>query len=413
MPRLPNSEIFEAFAKIATEQGLVKQAAEKESKELKEYRDATYPRVGSDTVSVIEALYGVKPNHLESIEYEHNIAEDAHPNQVVIGPSYDKINALIENINERQRIMINITQKPSNGNVFKKRYAEFMNELVKVGNDLDNRNMSDLRVLADTCLSQASELNKVAFPWLIAGVAAAVLGAAYLFNHLNDSDNGLLKNVENTIQQIDDLIGEDWFHSTFYATLKPEFLANLKKFKTDLLQLKQGAEEFNSIEADMHSLKTLNELVNTAKQSGAEIIAKAEEFRHLLQNLAPEIDAAIEMFSNANVHSLAIKNETWLSSLTSKIEPLIHGNWGLFSDRFDDIKHALIPLKASIKSTVEEINNIDNMHQTRVEQIQHGMQEAKEYSPKKTVETPKFEQAGLNDKLNEYEGQINELLGGK
>ena len=160
MPQLPDSEIFAAYAQIAQEKGLIKQAQKepKESKELKEYKNSVYPRAGSDTIAAIEALYGVKPDAPKEMQYDWNIVEKAHPNQVILAPSYDKLNGLVENVNERQRILINIMQKPVNGHLTHKKYAsELVDQLVSVATDLDNREMDELRELADTCIMQLSE----------------------------------------------------------------------------------------------------------------------------------------------------------------------------------------------------------------------------------------------------------------
>lgn len=157
---MTNSEIFEAYAKIAEEMGLLKTAEEKESKELKEYRNSAYPRVGSDDIKRIESLYGLKPDAPKDMQYEYNIVEDAHPNQVIIAPSYDKMNGLVENVNERQQVIINITRKPVNGLLTQKKYAEseLVHSLIKAANDLDNNDIDELRVLADVCIEQLNEI---------------------------------------------------------------------------------------------------------------------------------------------------------------------------------------------------------------------------------------------------------------
>src|SRR5580698_958921 len=100
------SEVFDNFIKIAMEKGLVSKAeAERTEKNTKS------PRWDSLDISAIEALYGVKPNLPKDMEYEHNIMEDAHPNSVVIAPSYDKLNGLVENNNELQAILMHIIYK--------------------------------------------------------------------------------------------------------------------------------------------------------------------------------------------------------------------------------------------------------------------------------------------------------------
>lgn len=412
---MSNPSVSDEFVKIAMEKGLVKSAQEKESKELKEYKNSAYPRVGSDTKEVIEALYGVKPDMDKSMKYEYNIVEDAHPNQVVLTNSYDKLNSLIENVNERNQILINIMNKKPTGNHTNHKYAEseLTLALVRVANDMDNHNNDELRILADTCIAQLEEIQKKAIgPLAIVAIGAAVLGAAYLYNHMNDPDKGLLANVDNAIQQVDDLIGEDWFHQTFYATLKPEFLNNLKKFRTDLQHLKNEIERFNTIENQVHSLKTYEEIEETAKTSGSDIVQKAEEFRNFLKNIAPEIDDAINLFESANVRDLAIKDETWFSGLVSKIEPVFHGSWGLFSDRFDDIKQALAPLRDSIKATAAEIDRIEATATNRQEALARATQTAKKYEAKPTIDAMKPEETAMPSNMGQFADVLKEL-GGK
>lgn len=164
-----SSEIFDAYAKIAIEKGLIKQAKEndplKESKELKSYKNDSYPRMGSDTLEIIEALYKtMPPEQPKSQQYKRNIMEVAHPHKVILTPAYDKMNALIENNNERQRVLLNIVNKPVNGQLTNHKYAQeaLATSLIAVANDLDNREMEALRILADECIE---ELHKTAFEW--------------------------------------------------------------------------------------------------------------------------------------------------------------------------------------------------------------------------------------------------------
>jgi hypothetical protein len=150
------STIFDEYAKIAEAKGLVKIAQETESKELKKYKSDDHPRVGSDDISTIEALYGVKPD--SPLKYKHNIMESAHPKAVIIAPSYDKINGLVENNIEQQTISINIVNKPTDGipNYTKYAQKELLMELVRIANDMDNQGKEDLRKLADECIEELS-----------------------------------------------------------------------------------------------------------------------------------------------------------------------------------------------------------------------------------------------------------------
>lgn len=164
-----HSDIFDSYAKIAEEKGLISLAddevssqpgAPKESAKMKKYKKSPYPRMGSDDLSTIEALYGVKPDN--SIKYEFNIMEAAHPKPVVVSRSYDKMNGLVENNIERGNIMANIALKPNSGNLDTNKYAkkELLMQLVRLANDLDNSNHQDLRVIADACIEGISTEKK-------------------------------------------------------------------------------------------------------------------------------------------------------------------------------------------------------------------------------------------------------------
>lgn len=144
---MSDSEVFENYLKITLENSMSKQASKKVAKT--ERSDA----------STIEALYGVKPDSDKALEYKNNIMEVAHPNSVVLAPSYDKLNGLLENNNERQRIMLNIVTKMPNGHLTAKKYAEsdLVHSLVRVANEMDNKDIDSLRVLADTCAAQLTK----------------------------------------------------------------------------------------------------------------------------------------------------------------------------------------------------------------------------------------------------------------
>src|SRR5258708_13176449 len=165
------SDIFDAYAKIAEETGLISLSEEedenesqhdkpKESTKLKKYKKSPHPRVGSDDISTIEALYGVKQESVN--KYEFNIMEAADPRPVVISPSYDRINGLVENNVERQNIIMNIIYKPNDTNNNYRKYAkkELILELVRLANDLDNAGHEELRKIADRCIEEIGSEKK-------------------------------------------------------------------------------------------------------------------------------------------------------------------------------------------------------------------------------------------------------------
>src|SRR5512142_1100769 len=152
---MKRSEIFESFVKIAQEQGLLAEAEHAEHTE-KDFSE-TNPRYDSLSIEQISKLYGVKPDKPKDMEYKKNIMEDAHPDSVVISPSHDKLNGLVENNIERQNILLHIVHKEPDGHLTQRKYArkQLLLSLVRIGNELDNRGDDELRKLADACLEQA------------------------------------------------------------------------------------------------------------------------------------------------------------------------------------------------------------------------------------------------------------------
>ena len=147
-----NSDIFNSYIEIAQQKGLVSLAEDdwKKSKDALEKN----PRADSLTQEKIEKLYNLKPQSQKGMDYKKNIMEVAHPSSVVIAPSYDKLNGLVENNNERQNILLRIVDKRTNGLLTQHKYArdEMVRALVRVANDMDNRDEENLRSLADECL---------------------------------------------------------------------------------------------------------------------------------------------------------------------------------------------------------------------------------------------------------------------
>lgn len=147
---MSRSDVFDNYARIALEKGLIRNTEETMKKGA-----AQNPRHDAATTKEIAKLYNVKNEKPADMEYKKNIVEDAHPDPVVLFRSHDKINSLIENINERQNIIINILQKPVNGLLVQKKYAEELTlSLIRIATDMDNQDHEELRVLADTCAVQ-------------------------------------------------------------------------------------------------------------------------------------------------------------------------------------------------------------------------------------------------------------------
>jgi hypothetical protein len=241
------SEIFEEYAKIALERGLIKEA-QNESKKPN-------PRYDSVDLEAMEMLYGIKPN-----DEEDHIVEQAHPESVVVAPAYDRANGLVENLLERQDIMTGIALKPNDGKLVQRRYVvahnDLVNELLKTAFMLDKKGQEDLMKLADNCsgrLNKEAEINKTAWAWLVkalpyiwtgvkwVGTALAVSSAVN--NHVNSSQ-GLSNDIDNALKQMSE--------------------ANL-------------GEAFDSLEDALSDLGTTAETATVYRQGLSDILAEAED----------------------------------------------------------------------------------------------------------------------------------------
>jgi len=191
------SEIFDNYVKIMTEKGFVKEAdvMTQEDKESDE-----------DYKETIQALYG---NEIKTNDSTKNIIDQAHPEKVIIAPSYDRLNGLVENINERHDIMVGIVNRKPKGMHTQHRYAkkELLDELVRLGFQFDNEGDEDLSKMADEC---ADKLVKQAFwpvalVWtakVLAGIATAGWIKTKIYGHISQ---GVKPDTEKAITSLQEL----------------------------------------------------------------------------------------------------------------------------------------------------------------------------------------------------------------
>ncbi len=336
------SDVFDSFVKIAQEKGMISNDSEDSKKKLEKTH-----RADSLDISAIEALYGVKPNTPKDMEYEHNIMEDAHPNSVVILPSYDKLNGLVENENERQNINIHIVMKTPDGLSTQRKYAqELVLSLVRVANDLDNKNQDKLMALADLCLLQASQpLTKTAVaPLVIAGVAAAaaLIGGIYLKNHMAFFSDGFEQDYQKLVAEIDDLIeSNDSIQTSVGAgyNYRPEFIQEMQNFKNKLAGYYNLYKSIEPYIDQLEKPKDAGELLEAIKKPETNAIVNAyKSFRSATDKILPYFQKIEQDFDNPSYKQRQIVEKGWAMKV---VDPFLHGGKGLVADDFDDVAHAL------------------------------------------------------------------------
>lgn len=392
---MSKSEIFDNFIKIAQEKGLVN-----DSKSSKKKLEET-GRAGSDDISTIEALYGVKPK--SDVEYKKNIMEAAHPNSVVVSPSYDKLQGLVENNIERQNILLHIVNKPVNGHETHHKYAQrdLILSLVRVGNDLDNHDQDKLRALADYCLLQSSDrLEKkggAALP--VAGVAAValILGGIYLKQHMRFISDGFPQDNQKLIAEIDDLLQSNSNWGVGYE-YNPEFIQVVNDLKAKVTDYAHVVEQVLPIIERIQIPKDAAALKQQATEStNPEVPRAIKAFRDATLNLWPFIEQVHANFSDENYKQRQVKSKGFLSKMVDAPQ-FLHGGKGLVADDFDDVGHALETYMLDIRKINEVLGNTVDFAQLAQRRLQSAIANAPKAPSGNATTTPtQTNQSGVLD----------------
>jgi hypothetical protein len=371
------SEIFESFVKIAQERGLVSQAEKPEHTET-DFSE-TNPRFDSLTIEQISKLYNTKPEQPKDMEYKRNIIEDAHPDPVVISPSYDKLNGLVENENEGQNIRIRIVMKTPDGHLINRKYARknLLLSLVRVGNELDARNNDELRKLADACLEQMSQkksLEKTAWVQIAVIAVAVVIGAVYAKQHLRFHSDGWQADYGKAMAEIDDLLNSNTNFEVGYS-YTPAFIQTLNQLKTELNKLNSAVMKAIPILDKMQTPKNAEELKKMIDEPETKDAVKAvQDLQAQMTSSYPFINTVINSFGNEAYKQRAIAQKGLLSSVVDSAE-FLHGGGGLVADDFDDVKHALQTLKVDLSNLGKIMQGVESIKQKAEQDLTNSQSE--------------------------------------
>jgi hypothetical protein len=350
---MSRSEIFDGFIKIAQEKGMISKDSDESKKKLERTQ-----RADSLSISDIEALYGVKPDLPKNMEYERNIIENAHPNSVVVSPSYDKLNGLVENNNERQDIILHILNKTPDGLLTQRKYAEqeLINTLISAANDLDNKNKDDLRKLADACLMQVclkknKQLKKkAALPAVaVAGLVAIPLaiGALWLQQNLSFANEGFERNHAKLIAELDDMISSSvsWGVGVKY---KESLTSMVTDFKGKLISMYALFKKIEPIINQLEKPRTAEELVEISKQPKTTDAIKAFNLFHkAASNMLTYVQTIQTNFKSEEFKARQTEDKGFMQQLVDRTQ-ILHGGMGMIADDFDDVNRAIPPYQKSI-----------------------------------------------------------------
>jgi hypothetical protein len=417
---MSHSEVFDEFIKIATERGLVSEGEAEHTEQ-----NTKNPRWDSLDLSAIEALYGVKPDLSKGMEYEHNIMENAHPNSVVVSPSYDKLNGLVENNNEQQAILMHILYKePENGSPNQGKYPlrptllyptpkyaskDLMMTLVRVANDMDNRDNDDLRVLADKCLEQMHDgFQKQAFlPWIIG--AAVVLSLVYMQQHLDDVDQGIkqdysrLQSELQDFQQADTTMG---FGHKYDDALKH----NVMMLQSTLNEFWTAYSQTIPLIQKMERPTNAQDLIHKTQDSDTMSTMQAYEMlRGEADKLYPYLDKIQQNFESSDYKAEHTVEKGAVTGLLDSIPFLHGGKSSLTADDFDDVVNAIGPFRAAVKRLVDLFAKTKSVQDKISSDVASSTSKTEtELGPtpsqknEKTVEDIDHESSGIGDMLSKF-----------
>ena len=139
-------EVFENYIKISKESGFISDDDMVKTVEAMTQEDKYRNKEWKDS---IQMLYNLDIN-----KDKEDIIDRAHPKPVIIAPSYDKLNGLVENLKERNNVMVGIALKPNNGLLTNHKYAStkdsLLKNLIKIDYEFDNKDIDDVRKMADS-----------------------------------------------------------------------------------------------------------------------------------------------------------------------------------------------------------------------------------------------------------------------
>jgi hypothetical protein len=305
-----SQDIWDDFEKIAIAQGLISEA-EKEDEKPKS-------RTGLAD-DAMRFLYGIEP---DGIFKDKDIIEVAHPDTSVILPSYDAMNGILENENQRHDIMTYIALTNPNGKTTK-RYVvakeNLMSSLVKAGFLLDNKNETELMTLADECAiglkKKSDEINnsfvKEANPiaWGTVGIAAgavALIGGIYYFAYGAPTAQNVYINSKRVLEALQPLSNKPYANG----------------IKTDISKLLQMASDIYSVKDQLATVRSIDDVVSIAKQQSEEtkIAGIKEKISNYVQHLNKILTTIPGWVSSIKLESSTSKDSS--NDLWAKIKGL-------------------------------------------------------------------------------------------
>jgi hypothetical protein len=360
------SDVFDEYAKIMEAKGFFKKA---QQTRIEKEDD-------SDYAEKIKALYGID---IKLNDSNKDIIEQAHPERVIVAPSYDRVNGLVENIRERHDIMVGICNKPTNGNLTQHRYAEqdLMDELVRIGFSFDNEGNEQISKLADQCavdlnvdinkkiasLDPQHRIEKRAWilqtlravgPWVARGLMAVTTIATIKTHIIGNISQGIIPDAEVAIDALGNL----------NSNVSDRYSGTINQWIRIIQFIKQNAGKAEDIAGNI-DMQTINspEDINGSLDAKRRISASQEdlkylqEFKKMAEYVANKIGSGGVISGSGflgEIEAMQSDNDEADSQLWTGIQSLWSSSFG---DHKTAAKNALAALRNSLIKFVDDFNS--------------------------------------------------------
>jgi hypothetical protein len=366
------SEILDAFVKLAKEKDLIDpKAPEKAQKILLQEPH----RADSLSMKDLLKLYNLKPDLPKGMEYTRNIIEVAHPHPMIIGPAYDRLNALVENENERQDISLNILlQSPlRDGNNSQRRYAEsqLSLSLLKLSNSLGKNKTGKLAAVCQQQLQSQGVLPAIVPA--IAFLIAAGIGILWAQQHLDAADDGFTQNSQKLVSEVEDLINSNSNYEVG-SDYTPEFRRTMLDFRTRLLDFAENYKNVSEIIRNYEKPKSAKELMDQAKDPKTQEASKAfEMMKKMFDQMSPYLDTIKKEFDSEGYKQRQTANKGAITSLIDKMQ-VFHGGKGLINDDFDDVSKAIPAYQKSVKDILNILQQASVVQKSVQDKVERAVE---------------------------------------
>ncbi len=380
------SDILNEYYKIAVEKGLIKKEAQQTRDEKwadKEYREK------------IQALYGLDINNTDK-----SIIEEAHPNMLIIAPSYDKVNGLVENEEQRHDIMVGLVNKSPVPNTPTRKIAEkeLLDALISIGFALDSENQDALRDKADECSIELvkqveaktapKQIQKEAFAWIpfllwsVGSIAAMGVIKNQLIGFISQ---GPIADTDRLISELNDIIDKVGPQN---RSIIKEWIDALSWFNSESNRVKSLLSKQSNVQIrDISSIDKvgLEEASKYTKEEFEEI-KKYTKLTETVSNNLPRLRAALNSMQEQSDSS----ESEWWSALK--------GAWHSFvGSDLDDAKNATDALISSLKKYIASLPAVVEQAKETAEQHKNSI---KEQLQQQTSQSPKETQVSYDAPLN-------------